>query len=126
MHTATFPPLMAGLLSAGAAACGLPAAARAQRAPQTEPAVCRPCHQAIVDTYTKTAHYHTPAEPTPAAVLGQFSPGHNVLRTRVPGVYFVIHPRSDGFYETLLYSAHPSLRSALSWVFVGSDLKFHP
>jgi len=119
VNTTTIPRLMAGLLIAGAAA-SLPAPARAQRSPQREPAACRSCHQAIVDSYEKTAHLHTSAEPTAGTILGQFSPGHNVLRTRVPGVYFVMQRRADGFYETSVDSARHDRRSARIGLVVGS------
>jgi len=66
---------------------------------------CRPCHQQIVDSFTQTAHFRTSAEATARSIQGEFSRGHNVLRTRAKGIYFRMEQRSGSFYETGVDSA---------------------
>jgi hypothetical protein len=107
---------VAGLLTAAVAACGPPA----QPAGSPEAGACKACHQQIVAGFTQTAHFHTSAEASPEAVKGRFSKGVNVLRTRVPGVYFVMEHRADGFYETSVDSATNDKRAARIDLVVGS------
>lgn len=61
---------------------------------------CRPCHQQVVDSFTQTAHFRTSAEATAHTIQGDFSRGHNVLRTRAKGIYFKMEQRAGSFYET--------------------------
>jgi cytochrome c554/c'-like protein len=64
------------------------------------PVPCRSCHQSIVDSYAHTAHQRTSTQAGKATILGDFSPGHNLLRTRTPGVGFTMERRADAFYQT--------------------------
>lgn len=59
---------------------------------------CRSCHQSIVDSFAHTAHQRTSTQAGRATILGDFSPGHNQLHTRTPGVGFTMERRADGFF----------------------------
>jgi hypothetical protein len=112
--------LAAALLVASLAGVRPPSHAQRRQARPQEPRECEACHPQIAAGFTQTAHYHTSAEPTAATVLGQFSPGHNTLRTSVPGVYFVMQRRAGGFYETSVDSAGHDRRTARIGLVVGS------
>ena len=60
---------------------------------------CRGCHQAIVDSFVHTAHQRTSTAAGRATILGDFSPGHNLLHTRSPGIGFTMERRTDGYYQ---------------------------
>ena len=60
---------------------------------------CRACHQNIVDNFLLTAHQRTSSPANRATILGDFSPGHNVLRTHSPGIGFTMERRADGYYQ---------------------------
>jgi hypothetical protein len=120
MNTVITPAIVAGLLFAGGAAWGPPSHPTARPARPQEAHTCQACHQQIVAGFTHTAHFQTSAEATPSAVKGRFTTGHNVLRTRVRGIYFVMEHRPDGFYETSVDSAKDDRRSARIDMVVGS------
>ena len=63
------------------------------------PSTCRPCHDAIVTSHALTAHARTSAPASAATILGDFSPGKNVLRTRSPLVWFTMDQRTDGSFQ---------------------------
>lgn len=86
----------------------------------TNPNSCRPCHQQIVATFTQTAHFHTSAEASARSIRGRFSPGHNVLRTRAPGVYFEMTTRDGVSYETGFDSAVGRSRTERIDIVIGS------
>jgi hypothetical protein len=81
---------------------------------------CEACHQAIVASFLETAHYRTSTAATPQSVRGRFSAGHNVLRTRSPGVYFKVERDGDGFRETGVDSARGWSRSERIDLVIGS------
>jgi len=70
-----------------------------------EATACKPCHEQIVATFLQTAHVVTSAEATARSIKGRFAAGHNVLRTRSPGVSFRMEERNGAFYETGVDSA---------------------
>src|SRR5574341_2042630 len=61
---------------------------------------CRACHQAIFDSFVRTAHFQTSSHANARSVKGDFADGHNALRTRVESVHFKMERRGDGFYQT--------------------------
>ena len=65
-----------------------------------EATACKPCHEQIVATFLQTAHVVTSAEAAARSIKGRFAAGHNVLRTRSPGVSFRMEERNGAFYET--------------------------
>jgi hypothetical protein len=81
---------------------------------------CKACHQEIVTSFSQTAHFKTSARATSRSVLGHFSEGHNLLRTRVPGVFFRMEQRDSGFYQTGVDSAHGTARTERIDLVVGS------
>src|SRR5881394_209231 len=86
----------------------------------TSPAACRPCHEQIVATFMQTAHFHTSVQASPGSVRGRFSPGHNILRTRAPGVYFEMSTRHGVSYETGVDSAVGRSRTEQIDLVIGS------
>ncbi|HUS05563.1 MAG TPA: multiheme c-type cytochrome [Bryobacteraceae bacterium] len=61
---------------------------------------CSTCHRAIAASFTGTAHANTLRQATGESILGSFDEEVNTLRTSVPGVYFRMEKRVDGFYQT--------------------------
>lgn len=61
---------------------------------------CRPCHAALVDSWTTTAHARTSAPADSQTIKGDFSAGHNVLQTGAPNISFRMDRREGGFYQT--------------------------
>src|SRR6266480_3474416 len=70
-----------------------------------EATACKPCHEQTVATFLQTAHVVSSAEATARSIKGRFAAGHNVLRTRSPGVSFRMEERNGAFYETGVDSA---------------------
>src|SRR5437867_5677786 len=66
---------------------------------------CQACHQRIVASFVGTAHFQTSAEASARTIRGRFSEGHNLLHTRVEGVYFKMERRDNAFYQTAVDSA---------------------
>jgi len=84
------------------------------------PPTCRTCHRAIVDGFERTAHRRTSSEAGPGTILGDFAPGHNVLRTRSRGVSFQMEQRPDGFYQMARDSAAGGTRAERMDLVIGS------
>ncbi len=61
---------------------------------------CRACHQAIFDSFVRTAHFQTSSHADARSVKGNFADGHNALRTQLESVHFKMERRGDGFYQT--------------------------
>lgn len=61
---------------------------------------CEPCHSEIVRSFKDTSHHNASRPASPGAILGDFDPGRNLLRTQIEGVYFKMEQRPDGFYQT--------------------------
>ncbi len=84
------------------------------------PPTCRTCHRRIVDSFDRTAHRRTSTAAGPSTILGDFAPGHNVLRTRSPGVSFTMEQRPDGFYQSARDSVAGGTRAERIDIVVGS------
>ncbi len=81
---------------------------------------CAACHQKIFSTFIHTAHFNTSAQATAQSIKGDFSEGHNVLRTRSQGVSFKMEKRQDAFYQTGVDSVHSWSKTELIDLVVGS------
>lgn len=81
---------------------------------------CRTCHGAIVDSFSRTAHQRTSTAAGPRTILGDFMPGHNALRTRLPGVSFIMERRPDGFYQIARDSSVGGTRAERIDLVIGS------
>jgi len=112
-------PLVLGAVVVGAGQAPSPVRPTAPGAATPAPA-CRRCHQTIVDSYAGTAHQRTSTKARRATVLGDFSPGHNLLRTRTPGVGFTMEQRADGFYQTGWDSTSGGARTVRIDLVIGS------
>ena len=86
-------------------------------------ASCRPCHQAIVDSYVTTAHYRTSALADSSTIRGSFVPGRNTLSTAVRSLAFKMEGRVDGFYQTAADVGQMTSRSERFDLVVGSGRK---
>lgn len=61
---------------------------------------CALCHRATAASFARTAHANASSAATAKSIAGPFDRGRNVLRTRVPGVYFRMEQRDGRFYQT--------------------------
>jgi hypothetical protein len=111
------PRLLVGLLVA--TICG-GAPSHPTARPVPEAGSCRACHQQIVATFVRTAHFQTSAEATAQSIKGRFSEGHNLLRTRKEGIYFKMERRDGAFYETGVDSGRRASRTGRIDVVIGS------
>jgi Cytochrome c554 and c-prime len=68
---------------------------------------CRTCHQDKVETFHQTAHYQTSRLPDIASILGNFSPGANILKTSNPDLFFQMEQKDDGFFQTAVQGIPP-------------------
>lgn len=84
------------------------------------PSTCAQCHQGIVQSHALTAHALTSAPATAATILGDFTPGRNVLQTRAATVSFTMERRADGFYQRARDLARDLDRSERFDIVVGS------
>jgi len=64
------------------------------------PLDCAPCHKTIAASFAATAHARASRVANAESILGSFTPPANAYYTRVPGVYFKMECREDGFYQT--------------------------
>lgn len=87
---------------------------------RSAPPSCRTCHRTIVDSFSRTAHWRTSAEAGQTTIRGDFSPGHNVLHTRRPGVGFTMEQREGGFYQTGWDSSTGGARTERIALVIGS------
>ncbi|MBO0722460.1 MAG: hypothetical protein J2P41_16665, partial [Blastocatellia bacterium] len=90
---------------------------------------CRTCHQAIFDSFVKTAHFNTSARAGAATIIGNgegaisaFSAGRNMLRTRT-GVYFKMERRGPDFYQTASDATIGRSRTERFDIVIGSGRK---
>jgi hypothetical protein len=117
----TQPRLLLGLVGAALVWVGTRMDPPPLRPPTaTNPNSCRPCHQQIVATFLQTAHFHTSAEASLRAIRARFSPGHNILRTRAPGIHFEMSTRNGVSYETGVDSAVGRSRTEQIDIVIGS------
>jgi hypothetical protein len=86
---------------------------------------CRSCHQEKVDRFHRTAHYLTSQLPSQDSILGDFTPGKNILKTASKHLFFRMDAGKDGFFQTAVEGTPPDTTSrteAFSFV-VGSGSK---
>ena len=98
--------LLAGLLAV--AACTAGPTSRIAESDAGDAVPCTECHQEIVESFVRTAHFKTSARAGPLTILGDFSDGKNVLRTHSPDVYFEMSERDGGYYQTGFTRTQPS------------------
>src|SRR2546427_12313710 len=80
---------------------------------------CQACHQRIVASFSRPAHFQTSAEATARAIRGRFSEGHNLLQTRVKGVCFKMERSKRAFYQTAGGSLRTTCRTESSDLVMG-------
>jgi len=115
MRKAAFP----GVLVLLAACSGREPKQSTGSAPLTAEA-CRPCHQEVVEQYALTAHARTSARADSTTIRGDFTEGHNQLRTRLPNIFFKLERRPDGHYQTAIDEAKVRTLSFRFDVVIGS------
>ena len=115
----TAPRFLLGLVVSTVAGEGTPP--RPTTTPHTSQAEsCKACHREVFATFIQTAHFQTSAEATAQSIKGRFSKGHNVLRTRLEGIYFTMERRNAAFYQTAVDSAQGRSISERIELVVGS------
>lgn len=70
-------------------------------------AACAECHAEQAKTYFGTTHYHDSSAASRKTVLGDFTPGRNVLKTSNPNLIFAMIAAPDGLYEGAVDIANP-------------------
>jgi len=68
---------------------------------------CSSCHKDKVESFHQTAHYLTSRLPTKDSILGNFTPGANVLKTSNPDLFFRMAQKGDDFFQTAVEGAPP-------------------
>lgn len=66
------------------------------------PESCKECHADYYEGFIQTAHYHTSALADKSSILGSFSPGENVMKTKQPGFRFELVSKDNDFFQKLL------------------------
>jgi hypothetical protein len=86
---------------------------------------CRQCHQQEFESFHRTAHYLTSRLPAKDSILGNFTPGANVLKTSNPDLFFQMDAKDGGFFQTAIWGAppHETSRSERFGLVVGSGGK---
>ncbi|HET6217263.1 MAG TPA: multiheme c-type cytochrome [Acidobacteriaceae bacterium] len=82
---------------------------------------CRSCHASQVDSFHQTAHYLTSSLPSQHSILGNFTPGENILKTANPNLFFRMDAKDGGFFQTAVTPA--SSRTERFAIVVGSGDK---
>src|SRR5713226_3140165 len=67
---------------------------------------CAQCHRDIAVSFARTAHANASKQASQESILGPFDAGKNQMFTGVPGVYFRMERREDGFYQTGVQDGH--------------------
>lgn len=70
-------------------------------------AACAECHAQEARTYAETPHAHDSSIADRKTILGDFTPGQNVLRTGNPDIIFAMIQAPDGFYQSAVNIADP-------------------
>jgi Cytochrome c554 and c-prime len=70
-------------------------------------AACAECHAQEARTYAETPHAHDSSIASRKTILGDFTPGQNVLRTGNPDIIFAMIQAPDGFYQSAVDIADP-------------------
>lgn len=61
---------------------------------------CRECHAGKFESFRHTAHHLTSQRATADSILGDFSPGKNLLETRNPELHFRMEAHDGEFFQT--------------------------
>lgn len=72
---------------------------------------CSSCHQDKAATFHQTAHYLTSRLASKESILGDFTPGRNVLKTSVPDLFFRMEEQDGGFFQTAVEGISPDTKS---------------
>ncbi|MCA9126833.1 MAG: hypothetical protein KDB22_07105 [Planctomycetales bacterium] len=64
---------------------------------------CAECHQEYFDSFVKTSHFKTSAEPSDQSILGAFDDAHRVLTTVSENLRFEMLDGDGEFWQRLLY-----------------------
>ncbi|MBX7074749.1 MAG: hypothetical protein K1X71_16530 [Pirellulales bacterium] len=86
--------------SAKVAAVSPPALAPGENRSFIGPAGCKECHADKYEGFIETGHARSFCLPTPESVLGDFSPGHNQLRTGRDELWYEMTREGDRFAQT--------------------------
>jgi Cytochrome c554 and c-prime len=70
-------------------------------------AACAECHALEARTYPATLHARDSSLADRKTILGDFTPGQNVLRTGNPNIIFAMIQAPDGFYQSAVNIADP-------------------
>ncbi len=68
---------------------------------------CSSCHGAKAETFHQTAHYFTSRLPSKDSILGDFTPGANILKTSNPDLFFRMEQKGDHFFQTAVEGISP-------------------
>ena len=116
---ARFRGLLAPLLLVGALYCNCqdssPAPVSRSSALHTPPPdsayagneACASCHEKEAGTYLVTPHYLDSTLPSEKTILGSFTPGDNVVRTRIPNLIYAMIHDGDGFFQSAIDITDP-------------------
>ena len=63
-------------------------------------AACATCHAVEAREYIQTPHYHDSSVASRKTILGDFTPGQNVLKTPNPNLIFAMIDAPDGYYQS--------------------------
>ena len=70
-------------------------------------AACAACHAQQAKTYAETPHDLDSGKASRQTILGNFTPGKNVLRTHISNLIFAMIAAPDGFYQSAVNIADP-------------------
>lgn len=63
-------------------------------------AACAECHRERHDGFVKTSHFRTSLPVNEKNIMGSFEANKNILRTRVPAIWFEMDQGPGGFYQS--------------------------
>ena len=72
---------------------------------------CKLCHREKVEIFHQTAHYLTSRLPSRNSILGNFTPGANVLKTSNPELLFRMETKVARFFQTAVEGVPPYTES---------------
>jgi Cytochrome c554 and c-prime len=70
-------------------------------------AACADCHEKEDRAFLSSPHHLDSAIATPKTVLGSFTPGRNIVRTKDPKLIFAMIAADDGFFQSGINIADP-------------------
>lgn len=68
---------------------------------------CIACHQKEASAWPANPHHLDSAPADAKTILGDFTPGKNVVHTAIPGVIFAMIASNGGFFQTAINLDHP-------------------